>query len=97
MGVASGDRPVEFPAFGVDHMSRGERFRETYHFIKQALTEEYPEIDSDLGTLDGSADLVPKPTGKTIPLLVTGLAQQDRDWIAQYGDGWLYYTSALHV
>jgi luciferase-type oxidoreductase len=92
MGVASGDRPVEFPAFDVDHASRGERFRETYRFIKQTLTEEYPEIDSDLGTLDGSADLIPKPTGKTIPLLVTGHAQQDRDWIAQYGDGWLYYT-----
>ena len=27
LGLASGDRPVEFPAFGVDLGTRGERFR----------------------------------------------------------------------
>lgn len=92
MGVASGDRPVEFPAFGVDAESRGERFRESYRVFKQALEEDFPTIDSECTTLNGNADLVPKSTGETIPLLVTGHARQDRDWIAANGDGWLYYT-----
>jgi luciferase-type oxidoreductase len=96
MGVASGDRPVEFPAFDVDHETRGERFRESYQFVKRALREKFPEIDSDLGTLDGSADLVPKTTGE-IPFLVTGHAQQERDWIAANGDGWLYYTQEFET
>ncbi|WP_213952530.1 LLM class flavin-dependent oxidoreductase, partial [Escherichia coli] len=26
LGLASGDRPVEFPAYGLEHAQRGERF-----------------------------------------------------------------------
>lgn len=35
LGVASGDRPVEFPAFNVDPEKRGERFREYCEVIRQ--------------------------------------------------------------
>ncbi|RDZ51326.1 LLM class flavin-dependent oxidoreductase [Haloferax sp. Atlit-4N] len=91
MGVASGDRPVEFPAFDVDAASRGELFREHIDVFRQALGSEFPTIDSARSTLEGTADVVPKPTNE-IPLLVTGHARQERDWIAEHGDGWLFYT-----
>ncbi|POG54280.1 LLM class oxidoreductase [Haloferax marisrubri] len=91
MGVASGDRPVEFPAFDVNSESRGEMFREHIDVFRQALGSEFPTIDSTRSTLEGNADVVPKPTNE-IPLLVTGHARQERDWIAEHGDGWLFYT-----
>ncbi|WP_037525004.1 LLM class flavin-dependent oxidoreductase, partial [Sphingobium yanoikuyae] len=39
LGLSSGDRPVEYPAFGIDFDSRAERFREAYALIR-AVTEQ---------------------------------------------------------
>jgi luciferase-type oxidoreductase len=89
MGIASGDRPVEFPAFRVDFESRDERFRQTFYDFKKALTEEFPAIRSPLTNMAG-ADVIPKPVGR-IPLLVTGHSRQSPEWIAEHADGWLYY------
>ena len=61
LGVASGDRPVEFPAFGVDYERRDVLFRENFRVIREVLTQEFPRIRSSYGTLFGTADLVPKP------------------------------------
>ena len=91
LGVASGDRPPEFPAFGVEEEEGGERFRESVDVMRTAWSEDFPEIDSSFGELDGSLDLLPKPTTESLPLLVTGHARQSVDWIADEGDGWVYY------
>lgn len=90
LGVASGDRPVEFPAFGKDMEQRGQVFRESLAYFRRALTERFPEIDSPLGQLYG-ADLVPKPPTGSIPTLVTGHSQQSMEWIARNSDGWVMY------
>jgi luciferase-type oxidoreductase len=95
LGVASGDRSPEFPAFGVEEEAAGERFRESVRLLRTAWSEEYPEIDSAFGELDGSLDLLPKPTTDSLPLLVTGHARQSLDWIAEHGDGWVYYQRDL--
>jgi luciferase-type oxidoreductase len=95
LGVASGDRPPEFPAFGVEEERRGERFRESVRVLRAVWAEEFPEVDSEFGTLDGSLDLLPKPTTETLPLLVTGHSRQSLSWIADRGDGWLYYQLPL--
>ena len=42
LGVASGDRPVEFLAFGVDPERRGELFREHYEVIRKAQLRTHP-------------------------------------------------------
>ena len=89
LGVASGDRPVEFPAFGVAHETRGEAFRENLHVIRQVLERSFEPVSSLYGTLAG-ADLIPKPV-RRIPLLVTGSSQQSPDWIARFSDGWITY------
>lgn len=89
MGIASGDRPVEFPAFKIDFESRGERFRQTFYDFKKAISEDFPVIRSPLTNLEG-ADVLPKPV-ESIPLLLTGHSRQSLEWIAEYADGWLYY------
>ena len=94
LGIASGDRPVEFPAFGVDFDQRSTLFRENLRVIRKALTEEYPTIRSPYGTLFGTADLVPKPIG-WLPMLVTGHSGQRLDWIAEHADGWITYPRGI--
>ncbi|QLG49284.1 LLM class oxidoreductase [Natrinema halophilum] len=91
LGVASGDRDPEYPAFGVDRDERGELFRESVDTLRTVWREEYPEHEGRWGSLDGDLDVVPKPTAGTIPLLPTGHARQSREWIADHGDGWLFY------
>ncbi|MEM6891873.1 MAG: LLM class flavin-dependent oxidoreductase, partial [Pseudomonadota bacterium] len=43
------------------------------------------------GTLGGGIDMLPKPVGAHLPVLITGGAQQSPDWIATHGDGWMTY------
>jgi luciferase-type oxidoreductase len=90
VGIATGDRDPEYDAFGIDADDRGELFRESVRWLRSLWTEEFPELDGPWGRLDGRMDLVPKPTGK-IPLLPTGHARQELDWIGTHGDGWLFY------
>jgi luciferase-type oxidoreductase len=90
LGVASGDRPVEFPAFGVDYDGRDAVFRENLRVIREVLAVEFPRVRSSSGTLSGAVDLIPKPAGR-LPILVTGSSRQDLDWIAEHSDGWITY------
>ncbi|SEW15282.1 TIGR03571 family LLM class oxidoreductase [Natrinema salifodinae] len=91
LGVASGDRDPEYPAFGVDRDERGALFREHVAALRTVWREEFPELEGQWGSLQGQLDVVPKPTAETIPLLPTGNARQSREWIAEHGDGWLFY------
>lgn len=93
LGIASGDRPVEFPAFGVDAEQRGHAFRENLRVMRLALEQSFPAISSCYGSVAG-ADLVPKPV-RRIPLLVAGSSRQSLEWIAQNSDGWITYPRPL--
>ena len=93
-GVASGDRPVEFPAFGVDRENRGQLFKEHFETLRKLLYEDFPRYDNQYGTLAGEADSLPKPEA-IIPLLVTGHSQQSLEWIAEHADGWITYPRKL--
>ena len=90
LGVASGDRPIEYPAFNQDLANKSELFRDSFHYIKE-LQKDFPTFDStNYGKVNGSIDLLPKYKKKT-PMLVTGYSGQSLDWIAEHSDGWLYY------
>ncbi|GAB6861978.1 LLM class oxidoreductase [Haloplanus litoreus] len=91
LGVASGDRDPEYPAFGVDPDERGTTVRESVDALRTLWQEEYPTLDGSWGRLDGDLDVLPKPTTDTLPLLPTGHARQSIEWIAEHGDGWLFY------
>jgi luciferase-type oxidoreductase len=95
LGVATGDRPVEFPAYGLDPETRAERFREALAYFHAVLENRFPRVRSTLGMMDGSTDLLPKPVYERIPVLMTGRGRQELEWIAANTDGWLYYTPPL--
>lgn len=91
LGVASGDRPDEYPAMGIDFNRRGERFREAFAYLR-AAQQDFPELNTDyFGTLAGNVDVLPKATGHKLPLIATGHSRQSPEWIAENSDGWIYY------
>ena len=90
LGVASGDRPEEYPAMNVPFPERGARFRESFEYIRQ-MAGENPTFQSQYGQPSAGVDMLPKPTGGKLPLLITGTSQQDTEWIVQNGDGWMMY------
>lgn len=90
LGIASGDRPIEFPAYGLAHGARGERFAQSVAYFRQLLQGGGHSIASPLGTISG-AELLPRPAAGAIPLVVTGSSQQSLDWIGRQADGWLTY------
>jgi luciferase-type oxidoreductase len=90
LGVATGDRPVEFPAFSVDVQQRGTLFQEALSVMKKVWKENFPAIRTPRVDLS-QADLLPKPRLSDIPVLVTGHSAQSIEWISQHSDGWMYY------
>lgn len=96
LGIASGDRPVEFPAYGIDFDTRGERFAEAVTWFRSLTTESSPSINGTLGAMRG-ADLLPKPAIGRIPLIVTGSSRQTPEWVAKHANGWLTYPQQTHT
>ncbi|WP_300033392.1 TIGR03571 family LLM class oxidoreductase [uncultured Roseobacter sp.] len=90
LGVASGDRPEEYPAMAQNYPERGARFRDSIAYIRR-MAEPFPRHDNPLGILSGQTDMLPKPSGSRLPLLITGGSQQAPDWVARNGDGWMTY------
>lgn len=89
LGIASGDRPAEYPALNIDFERRGELFRSSVDYIRQILSDT-PTFSNPQGTVGDGLNMGPKPNGE-LPLLVTGSSQQDDEWIAQHSDGWMTY------
>ena len=96
LGVASGDRPQEYPALNVSFGDRGERFRASFDYIRR-MGENTPVFENSYGTPHGGMDMLPKPVAGTLPLLITGGSQQDPTWIAENGDGWMIYPRSTFL
>jgi len=79
LGVASGDRPSEYPLFNVDYAARGQLFREAIEVLKD-------ESDSKLQPGQKIYPQVPQ-----YPIYAAGLAQQSPQFIGKNLDGWLAY------
>lgn len=93
LGVASGDRPIEYPLLGLDFESRGQRFREAVAYMRTAWTPGGLPISGNMR--DPSLDLLPRPTQRRIPMIVAGQAQQSTDWIEANMDGRFVYPNGL--
>ena len=96
LGIATGDRMVEFPAFNVDFESRGVMFRKEVELLKIYWSEFFLQVSSGFGHLQGT-DVIPKPVASHVPLLVTGHSQQDLGWIARNADGWMSYPRSIEA
>jgi len=90
LGLASGDRPAEYPAFGVAFHSRAERYREAVDIIRTVSTQHFPRHKSEhYGRLDGALDLIPKPVAPHLPMIAIGRAGQDLQWLGENLDAWI--------
>ena len=96
LGLASGDRPEEFRAFGLEQGERGERFREHLRVVTHAWTTEMRGIRWSGGWMH-SADVVPKPSAATVPTIMIGSCQQSVAYLAAHGDGWMTYPRDFDV
>ncbi|MGZ9719287.1 TIGR03571 family LLM class oxidoreductase [Rhizobium miluonense] len=92
LGVASGDRPVEYPLLGLDFEKRGEMFRQTVEYIRAAWQLGGLPVN---GKRVPQLDLLPRPAQSTIPLVVAGQAQQEDAWLAAYMDGRFVYPNGV--
>ncbi len=90
LGLASGDRELEFPAYGVDKNLSKLRYQQSVEFIRALHSGYFPVIRSPLGTIT-RADVLPKPYNGAIGLLSAGNATQRIEWLAQHCDGWITY------
>lgn len=97
MGIASGDRFEEYPAMGIDYDARGARFREAYHVIRDTKQPFPTLVTEHFGNLDGNSDILPKPFGEHLPMLITGNSRQSPAWIAEHGDGWMSYPRSVYA
>lgn len=95
LGVASGDRAEEYPAMGIAYEGRGASFRDAFQYIRKAA-EDFPAFNTtEFGALNGQVDVLPKPVGAKVPMLITGRSRQALDWNATHGDGWINYPRDL--
>lgn len=93
MGIASGDRPVEYPAFNKPFELRSAHVAEHIQMLKKIWSTDFPTYNNDYGTLmEKVGDVLPKPIHKNIPMYATGhIGGVNLDWIAKHTDGWIYY------
>jgi len=93
-GVATGDRPIEFPAFKVERDKRAELFRESLAVMKTVWKESFPQIETErVGMIAG--DIIPKPVLSAIPVIGTGYSGQTIEWLAENTDGWMFYAQEM--
>lgn len=87
-GLSSGDRPAEYPLFGIDFETRGDRFRDAFEVFRAVAEESFPTFESArFGRAAATHDLVPKPSFGALPTLAIGRAQQTTSWLAAHMDG----------
>lgn len=94
LGVASGDRPEEYPAFNLPFDSRGESFRSSIDYIRNSWGNSQG-FTNTFGSPGPGIELIPKPASGKLPLLVTGSSRQSPEWLAHNGDGWITHPRRI--
>jgi luciferase-type oxidoreductase len=88
LGVASGDRPVEYPVFGRTFETRGDAFRSQVEMLRRWTSDGWNE----------GLQVLPRPM-QPLSLMVAGLGQQSLEWVGAHMDGLLAYprTPSEHL
>lgn len=91
LGLSTGDRATEYPAFGIDFDSRGARYRESVALIKALHQTRFPQVNTThFGRLEGNLDMYPKPVKSRLPIVAIGRSRQPIEWLANNVDGWIW-------
>jgi luciferase-type oxidoreductase len=94
LGVATGDRPVEYSIYEVPFETRDQAFRDSFELIRSA-THRPQDWDDRRVPNPTQVHLLPKSYAADLPLIVTGNSRQSLDWIAANADGWLMYPRPI--
>ncbi|NTB99224.1 TIGR03571 family LLM class oxidoreductase [Agrobacterium tumefaciens] len=92
LGVASGDRPVEYPLLGLEFETRGQAFRAAVDYLRAAWEPGGLPFD---GERVPALDLLPRPLQRRIPMVAAGQAQQSNEWLASHMDGRFTYPMGI--
>ena len=92
LGMATGDRAFEFPAFKVDESALTERYQTTVQSLRALWQSHSPQISNSIFELYEDSGLQVVPKHRTIPMFGTGYSRQSMSWLQQHMDGWLFYA-----
>lgn len=92
LGIATGDRAFEFPAFKVDESALTERYQTTVQSLRALWQSHSPQISNSIFELYEDSGLQVLPKHRTIPMFGTGYSRQSISWLQQHMDGWLFYA-----
>ena len=92
LGMATGDRAFEFPAFKVDESALTERYQTTIQSLRALWQSHSPKISNSIFELYEDSGLQVLPKHHTIPMFGTGYSRQSMSWLQQHMDGWLFYA-----
>ncbi|GAA2230709.1 LLM class oxidoreductase [Streptomyces amakusaensis] len=85
LGIASGDRPFEYPLFGLEHARRGEAVREAVEVLRDAWESARSK------DVEGSVRVLPATVQRAVPLIMAGRGRQSPEWLAAHTDGHFTY------
>ena len=92
LGMATGDRAFEFPAFKVDESALTERYQTTVQSLRALWQSHSLQISNSIFELYEDSGLQVLPKHRTIPMFGTGYSRQSISWLQQHMDGWLFYA-----
>lgn len=92
LGMATGDRAFEFPAFKVDESALTEHYQTTIQSLRALWQSHSPKISNSIFELYEDSGLQVLPKHHTIPMFGTGYSRQSISWLQQHMDGWLFYA-----
>lgn len=92
LGMATGDRAFEFPAFKVDESALTERYQTTVQSLRALWQSHSSQISNSIFELYEDSGLQVLPKHRTIPMFGTGYSRQSISWLQQHMDGWLFYA-----
>lgn len=95
LGMATGDRKFEFPAFDIDSNQLSTTFQQTIDSLQLMWQSHSPHIDNNLLSLHEDSGLQVLPKHLHIPMFATGYAQQTMAWIKKHMDGWMFYPQSF--
>lgn len=84
LGVASGDRPTEYPVLGIDFGSRAETYRSSIKTMRDLWSHAAHASDAE-------DKVLPVPVAGTIPLVAVGRGGQTTAWAAENMDAFMTY------
>lgn len=91
LGLATGDRKFEFPAFKIKEEQLTELFQDAVYSMNTLWQSHSPSISNNIFELYEDSGLQVLPKHKHIPMFATGYSKQDLSWLKTNMDGLMFY------